>query len=410
MYQLRRIYYGNVYTLQILDIIKFSYYNCLMIYIHRTIEPLVQEYITYFPVVAISGPRQSGKSTLVRHLLSNDYTYMTLDDYRIVDQIRDDPERFFLKNNNKIIIDEVQRLPEIFLYIKRIVDEQRDVYGRFILTGSSQFSLHQKISETLAGRIGLLKLLPFDYQEVPAENHSIISGCYPELVMRSYRFHDPWYSSYVQTYIERDVQSIANIRDIHDFSRLIKLLAAQVSCQLNYSYFSKILGVSVPTVKKWVSILEASYIIYLLRPYHSNLGKRLTKAPKIYFYDTGLAAYLTKTIDTQWEDGPLAGPLFENYIVIETLKNSLHTGNSHELFYFREHNGDEIDLIIDTNAARYFIEIRKSMTYKPRMGKHLLKYADANTRSYIIYQGETLTYVPTISVMNYRDYLQKLYT
>ena len=182
-----------------------------MKYQKRAIEPLLLEYLTIFPVVALTGPRQSGKSTLIKHLLNDKYRYVTLDDYRIVDQLEDDPERFISTYGDKVIFDEVQKYPKIFNLIKRKVDEERQEYGRYVLTGSSQFTLQHNISETLAGRIGLLQLLPFDISELPDTDIPIENGCYPEQVMRNYNANEAWYGSYIETYIQRDVRSISNI-------------------------------------------------------------------------------------------------------------------------------------------------------------------------------------------------------
>lgn len=377
-----------------------------MIYVKRNIEKKLYEYLSLFPVVAITGPRQSGKSTLIKHALGKKYKYVTLDDYRVIDQLEDDPERFFSVHSENIIFDEVQKYPKIFNYIKRKVDEGRHVYGRYVLTGSSQFSLQQNISESLAGRIGLLQLLPFDFQETPSKYHSIINGSYPEQVLRNYSYNGDWYSSYMETYIQKDVRTVANIGDIHDFTRFIKLLAANISTQFNASYYSKILGISIPTVKRWISVLEISYIVYLLKPYYNNLGKRISKSPKIYFYDTGLASFLNGAMESKWESGPLAGAIFENYIVTECIKKSLHHGVRTEYFYFREHNGNEIDLIAEHRDEKEYIEIKHSMTFRPRMIKTLEKYMDENTKSYLIYQGESLDYSKNINVINYRKFLE----
>ena len=378
-----------------------------MKYQKRIIEQLLLEYLAVFPVVAITGPRQSGKSTLIKKLLGDKYRYVTFDDYRIVDQLKDDPERFISNYDDKVIFDEVQKYPDIFNLIKRKVDEHRDVYGRYVLTGSSQFTLQQNFSESLAGRIGLLQLLPFEFSELPDKDISIVRGCYPEQVMRDFKLNEAWYGSYLETYIQRDVRSVANIGDIHDFSGFVKLLAANVSQQMNASFYAKSLGVSVPTIKRWLSVLEISYIVYLLRPYHSNMNKRIVKSPKLYFYDTGLAAYLNGAMDNRWEDGPLAGPLFENYIVSECVKQIAHRGLRDELFYFREHNGDEIDVIREKSERRQFLEIKHSMTFRPRMIKHLEKYMDENTESFLVYIGETMDYHEDIHVLNYPDYLQE---
>ena len=285
-----------------------------MPYYHRAIENTVREYLRLFPVVGLTGPRQSGKSTLLRKLLSAKYRYVSFDDLNVVDRFHTDPERFMEVNSDKVIFDEVQRVPEIFHYVKLIVDNNRDDYGKFIMTGSSQFAFMKRVSESLAGRIGLLTLLPFQFSEMPAglRDQSLYQGGYPELVGRKYRGAYNWYSSYLDTYLTRDVRDISEIGDIRDFRRFIQMLATRVAQLLNMSEIARAIGVSVPTIKKWVSVLEASYIVFLLPPFHKNLGKRLIKSPKAYFYDTGLVSYLTGIRTKQlFEKGLMYGALFK---------------------------------------------------------------------------------------------------
>ena len=297
-----------------------------MKYKKRQAEKTLKEYLKAFPVVGVTGPRQSGKSTLLQHLLK-DYEYVTFDDVRKVQMFEEDPIGFMDRYNKKVIFDEVQLVPEIFSSIKLLVDKDRHNYGNFVLTGSSQFAFLKSASESLAGRIGLISLLPFQYIEVPKKLHkeSIYQGSYPELVTRNYFKNDLWYASYVDTYLNKDLRTIANIGDIRDFRRLLQLLASQVGKTLDMTQYSNDLGVSVPTIKRWISVLEASYIAFLLPPYYNNLGKRIIKSPKVYFFDTGLVSYFTG-IQTfkQYDQGPLAGGLFENYVVSEIYKNELH--------------------------------------------------------------------------------------
>ena len=377
-------------------------------YIKRSLENKITEYLTAFPVVCITGPRQSGKSTMLQHCLSDDYRYITMDDNRISSLFYDDPERFLSVYSDKVIIDEVQKAPELFDYLKRAVDNDRDNYGKYVITGSSQFPLMSKLSETLAGRIGLLTLLPFQFSEIPEYLHQdcIYKGCYPELVTRDYKLSLDWYSSYVETYINKDVLSMLNIGDMRDFKRLLKLLASNVSQQLNMSTLATNIGVSVPTVKRWISVLEASYIIHLLPPFYQNYGKRVTRAPKVYFCDTGLAAFLCG-IDTfsAYDNGPLAGPLFENYIVMECMKREDHTGSHADFYYYRTNHGAEIDLIIEKRDKLEFIEIKKSMTFKKAMVNHLDKLGKPADKRTLIYNGEDFPYGDDIQIKNYKHYL-----
>ncbi len=237
-----------------------------MAYIHRVIEKTVLRYLSIFPVVGITGPRQSGKSTMLHSLLSKSHQYISFDDLDYVDQFHTDPHKFMKLYSDKIIFDEVQRVPELFSYVKLAVDKDRRKYGKFLLTGSSQFTLMKRVSESLAGRIGLLSLLPFQYTEVPRKlrNDSIHNGGYPELVLRNYHSAFDWFNSYIDTYLTRDVRDIREIGDIRDFRRFIQMLAARVSQVLNMSEIARDIGISVPTIKKWLSVLEASYTVFLL--------------------------------------------------------------------------------------------------------------------------------------------------
>lgn len=379
-----------------------------MPYYHRAIEPNLLKYLTIFPVIGLTGPRQSGKSTLLRHQLSDRYRYVTFDNQSIVDAFYDDPNRFMAQYSDHVIFDEVQKAPEIFNYIKIAVDNDRQHYGKYILTGSSQFSFIHQISESLAGRMGLLTLLPFQYTEIPEHlrDRAIYSGSYPELIDRDYMHKEEWYASYLTTYLEKDVRALSQVGDLRDFSRFISLLAANTSQLLNLTHYARDLGVSVPTIKRWLSVLEASYIIFLLPPYYKNIGKRIVKSPKIYFYDTGLVAYLTR-IQTKelYEQGPMHGALFENYVIAEIYKRELLDARHKELSYFRTSHGEEVDLIIDRMQWKECIEIKTSHTFKPAMLKSVGSLLEKNDKGYLLYNGKDFPLDAAIQVKNYRDYL-----
>lgn len=370
-----------------------------MKYIQRVVEAKFLEYLTIFPVVGVSGPRQSGKSTLIKHLLGDKYQYVTFDDPTNIRLFTEDPEGFINNCANKVIFDEAQKVPELFNYIKMAVDEDRQNYGKFVITGSSQFSLFGKISESLAGRIGLLTLLPFQHSELPEiyKKCAIYKGQYPELCIQQYLHTEAWYSSYVNTYLEKDVRSILNIGDLRDFNRLLSLLAAQTSQPLNMNSLAAAIGVSASTIKRWISVLEASFIIFLLPPYYENFGKRITKSPKLYFYDTGLVSYLTGIeTEKQYNQGPMAGSLFENYVISNIFKNIHHKKLNHHLYYYRTGHGIEVDLIIDTKHTKHFVEIKKSSTFTVNMTTHLQTIANINKEnknSYILlYTGKERKY------------------
>lgn len=365
-----------------------------MHYIQRVIQAKLLKYIEFFSVVGVTGPRQSGKSTLLKHLLP-DYQYVNFDDLMLRNFFQDDPEAFMQTYSDKVIFDEAQLVPDLFYYIKRAVDNDRDSPGKFVLSGSSQFTLMKNITETLAGRIGLLSLLPFQFSEIPEslQRQSQFKGGYPELINKEYMLWRDWYAAYMDTYLNRDVRTLANIGDLRDFQRLMQLLAARVATLLNMAELARAIGVDIKTVKRWISILEASYIVFLLPPFYENFGKRIVKSPKIYFYDTGLVSFLTGIqTEAQYRLGPLAGPLFENYVISELMKKHMHL-KTHASFYFlRINEMDEIDLIIDNGTERDLIEIKSGRTFKPTMVSVMGKYRREQDQSYLLYQGPAVAH------------------
>lgn len=380
-----------------------------MEYYHRNLAQHLRAYLEAFPVVAITGPRQAGKSTLLTQELKDEFTYVTFDDRDMVEQFHHDPNRFMKRYKNKVIFDEVQKVPEIFDAIKLIVDKNRDEYGQFILTGSTQFTMIKSITESLAGRIGLLTLLPLQYSEMPeqARAQSLYKGGYPELIKRQFKYSDDWYKSYLTTYLEKDVRQLLNIGNIKDLNNLIKLLAAQVSQQLNYTGLASDLGVSVTTIKRWISILETSYIIFLLPPFYNNYGKRITKRSKLYFYDPGLVAYLTRiTTEELFHLGPMTGALFENYIISEVKKKICHSNSHADLYYLRTEHGVEVDLIIDHTSHKEWIEIKHNSTFKSQMFKPILTFMEPTDSGKLIYTGNTQHYDENLKIVNYEDFLK----
>jgi hypothetical protein len=377
-------------------------------YLPRDSAKTLERYLSAFPAVGVTGPRQSGKSTLLQHALPN-YEYVTFDQQKNVSRFEDDPEGFLNNHSNRVIFDEVQYVPQLFNAVKVIIDQNRSDYGRFVLTGSSQFSFLRNISESLAGRIGLMSLLPLQYSEAPEalQQESIYQGSYPELVTRAYHAADLWHQSYLDTYLTKDVRLIAQIGDMRDFRRLIQLLAANTAQILDMSYYARQIGVSVTTIKRWVSILEASYIIFLLPPYHNNFGKRISKRAKLYFCDTGLVSHLTSITNYDlYDNGPMAGALFENYVVLEILKKLKHNGKLAELYYLRTQDKAEIDLIVDWGQHSDFIEIKKTASYKPKMAAQLKKYASDKDRKIVLYNGKADQH-GDIEILPYGDYLKE---
>jgi predicted AAA+ superfamily ATPase len=355
-------------------------------YIQRTIEKLLPGILATFPCLAVTGPRQSGKSTLLRHALP-EYRYVTLDDPAVLEQAHSDPVYFLDSVGEQCIIDEIQLAPGILSYIKMRVDEDRGRNGRFVFTGSQQFGMIRNLGDSLAGRIALLDLLPFSagemQQAAPVNGglelfaSSSLTGAYPQLAITPEIDRRLWYASYIQTYLERDIRSLYDIGSLREFHRFMQLLAVRCSQMLNMSAFATDLGVSVTTIKRWLSVLEAGRIIFLLPPHFNNLGKRITKMPKVYFLDTGLACHMAGVRDReQILEGPMAGALFENYCLQETVKIFANLGEQPRISYLRTNNGLEVDLIIEgPNPRPLPIEIKLSRTPTPSLASGLTRYA-----------------------------------
>ncbi|MCK9458955.1 MAG: ATP-binding protein [Proteobacteria bacterium] len=356
-------------------------------YIKRDLEPALRETLKQFPAVAITGPRQTGKSTLLLHALP-DYAYVTLDDPLSRRQALDDPELLLDQAGEHVIIDEIQYAPSLLPHLKMRIDRRRGERGRFVLTGSQQFALIKNLGDSLAGRIGLLELPPFGLGEAArvatssgtrgAFERACMRGSFPEIVTSPELDATRWYASYVQTYLERDIRGLYDVGSLREFERFLQLLAARCAQALNLSALANDVGVAVNTIKKWVSILEAGRIVYLLPPYHGNLGKRVVKAPKVYFIDCGLVCYLTRLRDAQHlMHGPLAGPLFENFCLQEVLKAMLSEGVPPRLFYLRTKNGLEVDLLIEGVDGRLCpFELKLAQTPRAEMGGALARFAD----------------------------------
>ncbi len=358
-------------------------------YIHRDIEGILERSLGHFPAIALTGPRQSGKSTLVKNIFGKSHTFVSFDDPIARERAISDPRLFIEDAGEKVIFDEIQYVPQILSYIKMLIDKDRDKYGRFIITGSQQFHLIKNLGDTLAGRIALFDLLPFSIEEKKRVSflknkvsdtknsfeHSCLYGSFPEITLHPDMDSNVWYGSYLQTYLERDIRTTYNVGMLREFQQFMRLLAGRSSQVLKLSTFANDLGISVNTIKKWISILEASRIIYILPPYYQNLGKRVTKSPKIYFLDIGLVCYLTgvKTGEHLF-NCPLAGALFENFVVQETVKYFFNNGVRPNIFYLRTHNNLEIDLIIEKNLELYPFEIKLTKTPNLSMAGPIEKF------------------------------------
>lgn len=376
-------------------------------YTRRILEQSVKAHLSQFPAIGLTGPRQAGKSTLLRHLFS-EYRYVTFDDPIVVSHFESDPYGFMSQYNHQVIFDEAQYVPDLFRYLKINIDEDRQAKGKFIVTGSSQFSFIKSIRESLAGRIGLLSLLPFQYAELPVNKRgqACFSGSYPEVILDERVDTKTWYASYLDTYLHKDVATLTQVADLRDFRRFIQLLAANVAQQLNMSSLANALGISVPTIKRWISVLEASYIIFLLPPYYKNYNKRIVKAPKLYFYDSGLVNYLLEIIDPIFlEKGPVAGHLFENYIVAEIKKRELHLTTHCQLYYLRTSAGDEVDVVIDRGEYTQWIEIKNGATPKVEMITKMKQFMAEEDQGCLVYKGKAVNFSERISAVNFSDFL-----
>ncbi len=331
-------------------------------YLHRLLEPTLTRAARTFPAVVVTGPRQSGKSTLLRHVLGpRRGTVLSLEDPRIRELLAGDPIGYLTPLPRPVILDEIQYVPAITTTVKMLVDRDRRP-GQWFLTGSQQFAVMRHVAESLAGRAAILALPPLQLKErrsLPTLASFISGSTYPEPVTK--RSVDPavWYSSYLQTYLERDVRTQLGVADLRDFEQLLRLLAARTSQVLNLSSLAGQLGVSVPTVKRWLSVLEAGYIVHLLPPYFENFGKRLIKAPKLYFLDVGLAAFLLGMDQGPPPlKGPMAGPLFETAVVSEIIKARYARGVRPDLYYWRSQNGLEVDLLVPDRGGHVPHEIK----------------------------------------------------
>ncbi len=345
--------------------------------IKRIIEDVLKNLANQYPVVTITGPRQSGKTTLIRNVFANKQ-YVNLESPDIRQFAVNDPKGFLAQYNNAIL-DEIQRAPELLSYIQPIVDENKE-QGQFIITGSQQFEVLNNISQSLAGRTALLKLLPFSISEiknivdVSLTNKLIYTGFYPRIYDMNLDPHQA-IGDYIVTYVERDIRQLISIKDLNLFEKFLKLCAGRIGQLLNFQGLANDVGVSHTTVKSWISILEASYIIFLLPPWYNNFSKRLVKSPKLYFYDVGLASYLLGIEnEKQVFRDPLRGNLFENLVVAEVLKYRFNKGKKSNLFFYRDSTGLEIDLIYETGRNIYPIEIKSGATISEDFFKNLKKF------------------------------------
>lgn len=380
-------------------------------YIPREMSAAIIEAAKYFPVITLTGPRQSGKSTLFKHLFAGT-PYYSMEDPDLRLMAKTDPRGFLQQFEHGLIIDEVQHVPELLSYIQGIVDQYPE--RKFYLTGSSQFALLHSVSQSLAGRSAVFELLPLSLSEISAlvkdmpVSEVLYNGFYPA-IWSDRNIPRMLYPNYVKTYVERDVREILAIKDLDVFRRFLTLCAARIGSILNTSELSGELGIAVNTVKSWLSVLEASYLIYLLPPFYTNTRKRLTKSPKIYFTDCGLAAYLLQidSVETMDRD-KMRGHLFENMVIMDYLKSAYNNVRTPGLYFYRDSNGIEVDLLVKRGSRYNCYEIKSSYTFHPDFTKGLRQFSstfpDIVGDLGVIYNGQSLPSIQGISVSNVMDH------
>lgn len=378
-------------------------------YIHRKIEETILEASKYFSVIAVSGPRQSGKSTLLTQLFPL-YEKYSLKDLNILDYAKNDPIAFLNQTDEGMFIDEIQRCPQLLDYIQGIVDNNPKRH--FALSGSSNFEVMKNLSESLAGRAGVFELLPMSIQEVTGKvdldnlNQILYNGLYPSICAKK-NIAKFFYPSYVRTYLEKDVRDLLQIKDQIRFTKFLKLCAARIGSLFNASELGAEVGVSSKTISHWLSVLQTSYLITLLPPYYENIPKRLVKSPKLYFNDPGLACYLLDIESPQQLDrDKMRGAIFENMIVMEAIKHRYNMGLEGGVFFYRDSNQNEVDLLIKQEGELIAIEVKSSMTYSSSFEKALTQIEGwiktPISKKAIVYSGDFENTSGNINLINYR--------
>lgn len=347
--------------------------------VKRNITKQIEIQTSKFPIIAVTGPRQSGKTTLLKNIF-HDYRYVSLENPDVKAFATDDPNGFLNEYNDKVIFDEVQKVPSLFSYLQGIVDTSKKM-GQFILSGSQNFHLMQGITQSLAGRVALFKLLPFDLSELKSKNllqesfyDACVKGFYPAIYDRDIQ-PGVYYANYLQTYVEKDVTELLNIRDIQAFRTFIGLCANQAGQLLNLSSLANACNISQPTAKNWLSVLESSYIVYLLQPYYENFNKRLVKTPKLYFYDSGLLCYLLKIKNGKaLTQNRLKGNIFENMVVTEFQKQNYHRYLHNEYYFWQDSHTNEVDLLSPIENGFSVFEIKATQTITSDLFKNLDRF------------------------------------
>ncbi len=380
-------------------------------WIKRNIEIELIDLAKQYSVIMITGPRQAGKTSLARHVFP-DKPYYSFENPDTRTMISADPRAFFSSNPNGAIIDEFQRYPDILSYIQGIVDEKKQK-GQFILTGSNNVSMLSNISQSLAGRVAILKLLPFCISEIAeltsdySVDDFILQGFYPAIYSDKLNSTKA-YRNYYETYVERDVRQLINIKDLVGFQKFLRLCAGRTGQLFNASSIANEVGTSYLTIQSWLSVLQATYIVFIMQPWSVNISKRLVKTPKLYFYDIGLAAYLLglSTI-SHVETHPLRGSLFENMVVLELLKKRYNAGLDNNLYFYRDNHGNEVDILQEDGYKLNMYEVKSAETFTPHFLKGLDYFKkiapDRAGVSNLVYAGNQEMIIKEHKILNYRN-------